>query len=67
MAFRKAFVIALDGFIEAEGCHPVELGQICVEHHFLATDEIDPAFYQMHRNGHALCARKFLCHETVDS
>jgi len=52
--------IAPYGLVEGFGLYLVQLGQVCIEHHFLAADEINPALYQPHWYGQALRARMFL-------
>ena len=52
--------VALDGFIEIERLHLVELGQVSVEHHLLATDDVDFPIDQLHGYGQLPGGRRML-------
>ena len=39
---RKSVVISFHSLVEVEGFHPIEHGQVTVQHNFVFTDEVDP-------------------------
>jgi hypothetical protein len=43
--------VAFDRLNDGAGLHPIKLGQVAVEHHALATNEVDTALDDVHWYG----------------
>ena len=43
--------VAFDGLNEGAGFNLIKLGQVAIEHHALATDEVDTALNDVHWHG----------------
>ena len=52
---RETVAVALDGFVQAEGGHLVEVGQVSIEHDLIAADEVDPALDEFGWNREQSC------------